>query len=179
MLDIITCFLGWLLIACQAWSVKYHFNIQQMPAGAKIISALVILFAVLLTYLSFNDDQPAPAQYVGLLLLLGSLVLFWRTIKESRKAKLLAAFDENLPHGLLTTGPYRYVRHPFYSSYMLHWAGWAIAAWHLLALVPVVAMVTTYWIAARDEESKFARTELSDAYLDYKSKTGQFFFKLF
>ena len=178
MFDILASFLGWLLIACQAWSVKYHFNVEKMPAGAKLISSLVILFGILLVYLAFTFEQPTSAQAVGSILLSASLVLFWRTIAESRKAKLLAAFDENLPHGLLTTGPYRYVRHPFYTSYILHWTGWAIATWNLWAIVPVVTMVTTYWVAARDEEAKFSRTDLSQAYQDYRAKTGRFFPKL-
>ena len=178
MLDIIASFLGWLLIACQAWSVKYHFNVEKMPPGAKLISSLVIGFGVLLVYLAFTFEQPQTAQIVGSVLLLSSLVLFWRTIAESRKAKLLAAFDENLPHGLLTTGPYRFVRHPFYTSYILHWVGWAIAAWNPWAIVAPIAMVTTYWVAARDEEAKFDRTELSEAYRDYRARTGRFFPKL-
>ena len=178
MFDIIASFLGWLLIACQAWSVKYHFNVEKMPAGAKLISALVILSGILLVYLAFNFEQPQAAQVIGILLLISSLALFWRTIAESRKAKLLAAFDENLPHGLLTTGPYRYVRHPFYTSYILHWVGWALAAWNPWSIVPALAMVTTYWVAARDEESKFERTELSQSYRDYRAKTGRFFPKI-
>ncbi|MEP0942397.1 MAG: isoprenylcysteine carboxylmethyltransferase family protein [Rhizobiaceae bacterium] len=179
MFDFLASLLGWLLIACQAWSVKYHFNVQKMPVGAKLISLLVFLSGILLTYLAFSFGQPMAAQIVGVVLLAGSLSLFWRTISESKKARLLAAFDDDLPHGLLTTGPYRYVRHPFYTSYILHWVGWAVAAWHIWALVPAIAMVTTYWVAARDEEAKFNRTEMSQAYSDYRAKTGRFFPKLF
>jgi protein-S-isoprenylcysteine O-methyltransferase Ste14 len=178
MFDILACFLGWLLIACQTWSVKYHFNVQKMPPGALLISAQVVFGGVLLTYLAFSFAQPITTQALGSALLIGSFVLFWRTIQESKKAQLLAAFDENLPHGLLTSGPYRYVRHPFYTSYILHWVGWAIAAWNIWAIVPAVAMVITYWAAARDEENKFSRTEMSQAYKDYRSRTGRFFPKL-
>ena len=178
MLDIIVCTIGWFSIGCQTWAVKYHFNVEKVPPGAKLITVMVITSALLLTYLSVQKPQPMPAAWAGTAVMLAGLVLFWRTIKESSKANLLAVFDEDLPHGLLKTGPYRYVRHPFYTAYMLHWCGWALAAWHVWSVVPAVAMVTTYWVAARDEEQKFSRTEMSKEYRNSRANTGQFFPRL-
>ena len=101
------------------------------------------------------------------------------TLRESRNAKLLAAFDEKLPHGLLKTGPYSVVRHPFYTSYLIQWIGWAIASWTLWSIIPVALMTTIYTLAAIDEEGKFARTEMADEYAEYVKSTGRFFPKLF
>jgi protein-S-isoprenylcysteine O-methyltransferase Ste14 len=178
MLDYVICILGFGIIACHTWSLKYHFDMPRAPFGVKIISLLVLSSGAFLSYLLLYGKQPHIAQIFGLFLLIFSLVLFLITINESRQAKLLAAFDEKKPRTLLKTGPYAFVRHPFYSSYLIQWIGWAIAAWDLWAVVPVVGMTATYWRAASEEEAKFAETPMAEAYKQYAAVTGRFFPKL-
>ncbi len=176
--DILVCILGWVLIGCHTWSLSYHFAMPKTPGGLKVISTLVIFSAIVLTYLSFSLEQPTIAQILGFGFMIFSFILFWITIRESSNAKLLGAFDEKLPHGLLKTGPYAYVRHPFYTSYLIQWVGWAIAAWTIWAIVPVVFMTVTYWNAARDEENKFFKTDMADEYREFVANTGRFFPKI-
>jgi protein-S-isoprenylcysteine O-methyltransferase Ste14 len=178
MLDFMICLLGFLIIVCHTWSLKYHFEMPQVPSGVKVISFLVLSSGVFLTYLLFSRQQGVFQQILGLLLLMMSFVLFWITIRASSEARLLAAFDEKKPRTLLQTGPYSYVRHPFYSSYILQWAGWAIGAWDIWALLPVAGMTTTYWIAANDEEAKFAKTAMAEDYRRYAARTGRFLPKM-
>ncbi len=178
-LDILVCSIGWIIIVCHTWSLKYHFNMPVTPPGVRLISTLVIFSAIVLSFLSFVYEQPVLPQIVGVVFLVFSFIMFWITIKESKDAKLLAAFDEKLPHGLLQTGPYAYVRHPFYTSYLIQWIGWAIATWSWWGIVPVVFMTTAYYVAAKGEEKKFTKTELAAEYAEYKSRTGKFFPKLF
>ena len=177
--DSLVCVIGWIIIGCHTWSLKYHFDMPVTPPGVRVISTLVILSAIVLTFLVFHYEQPVIPQIIGTVMLIASFMMFWRTIRESTNAKLLAAFDEKLPHGLLTTGPYAYVRHPFYTSYLIQWVGWAIASWSVWGIVPVVFMTTTYYIAATGEEKKFAKTEMAADYADYVARTGKFLPKLF
>jgi len=178
-LDIVVCFVGWAIIAYHTRALRVHFDMPVIPKGVKVISTAVLASAFILTILCFWFDQPATAQWIGLSWLIISFAICWATIRESRNAKLLAAFEDKLPHGLLKTGPYSLVRHPFYTSYLIQWIGWAIAAWTLWAIIPVVMMVTIYTIAARDEEAKFARTDMANEYADYMKTTGRFFPKFF
>jgi len=177
--DIAVCALGWVIIICHTWALKWHFDMPKAPDGVRLISTLVILSALFLTYMSFTTSQPEIAQIIGLGIMVFSLVMFWLTIRESSQAKLLAAFDEKLPHGLLKTGPYSYVRHPFYTSYIIQWFGWAVAVWSIWAIVPLLSMTTVYWVAARDEENKFLRTDMADEYKEFMAGTGRFFPKIF
>ena len=101
-----------------------------------------------------------------------SLALFRQAIAASRNARLKLAFDEANPHGLVTEGPYRYVRHPFYASYVLFWIGWAVALWHPIVMVPLVIIAAIYVRAALVEEQKFARTPLAASYAEYRRRTG-------
>ena len=165
-------------IGSYIWSVKNHFKSEVLPSGAKLISFGVIASGIFLLLLTILLDQPVWAQILGALLQIGSLAIFWRTIKETRSKTFLAAFDEKNPQCLATTGPYHFVRHPFYTSYIVFWAGWTLAVWSLWALVPLMFMLVTYSIAARDEEAKFAKTDMAADYAAYKRKTGQFFPKI-
>lgn len=176
--DLLICAIGWIIIIFHTWALKHHFDMSETPSGIRVISNLVLLSAVILTFLTLYYPQPLLPQLVGIGLLVMSFAIFWWTIKESKNAKLLAAFDEKLPHGLLTTGPYAYVRHPFYTSYIIQWVGWAIACWSIWGIVPVIFMTTTYYIAAKGEEQKFSNTDMADDYADYASRTGRFFPKL-
>lgn len=173
-LDLLVTAVGIGTLAQYTWSMRAHFHSPRMPDGAKIISAVVIAAGLFFTVVLWTRVQPVAALLLGLALQLCSLALFWSAIRASRRARLRFAFDADNPDSLVTEGPYRYVRHPFYSSYILFWIGWGIASWSVWALVPVVGIIVIYVVAARDEEAKFARTELSAAYAAYRQRTGLF-----
>ena len=79
---------------------------------------------------------------------------------------------------LVTSGPYRYVRHPFYTSYLIFWTGLALGTWSLWAVPVLIVMLVLYAVAARSEEGKFSRTEMSADYAAYRARTGMFWPKL-
>jgi protein-S-isoprenylcysteine O-methyltransferase Ste14 len=174
LLDLLIALAALATILTHAWSIKAHFRSERLPDGARLISGLVILSGVVLSAFTVLLEQPAAAQLAGLALMMAAYGLFWRAIAETRAAALLAAFDEKVPGSLVTTGPYRFVRHPFYVSYMLFWAGWGIACWTLWAIIPLVGMTATYWRAALDEEAKFARTPMAAQYQSYMKTTARF-----
>lgn len=149
-----------------------------MPDGMKVVSAAVTLTTLYFLYLVWSQVQPVAAQVIGLGLEITATVLFWWAISASRKARLRFAFDPDKPDSLVTIGPYRLVRHPFYTSYIIFWTGWAIATWTVWAAFPVLAFVVIYVVAAKGEESKFAATPLAAEYEAYRRRTGFLFPKL-
>ncbi len=75
--------------------------------------------------------------------------------------------------GLVTTGLYRYVRHPQYTGLMLFTLGW-IVHWPslvTLALWPVLAGAY-FWLARREEREALA--EHGDAWRRYAARTKRF-----
>jgi protein-S-isoprenylcysteine O-methyltransferase Ste14 len=105
-------------------------------------------------------------------------VLFWWALLAHGKSHPAFAFIPVPPSTLTTAGPYRLVRHPIYTAYLLAWcAGAAIIAqpWLLLA---VVVMGLFYVSAARREERGFLTSTLSSPYREYQRRTGMFFPKL-
>jgi protein-S-isoprenylcysteine O-methyltransferase Ste14 len=76
-------------------------------------------------------------------------------------------------HSLVTTGPYRWVRHPFYVAAALCFAGvsLAVASW-LLALAGGLILVLLVLRTDREEELLVER--FGDAYRRYAERTGRF-----
>ena len=171
-LDALVSATGVLTVGQYVWSLRYHFRSSKMPSGAVLISALVVATMLLLLGLQWWKEQPVTAQVLGFGLQMASSALFWWAIAASRAARLRFAFAEERPDSLVTSGPYRYLRHPFYASYVLFWAGWSLATWSVWALVPLAGLVTVYVVAARDEEKKFAATAMAGDYLAYRRRAG-------
>jgi protein-S-isoprenylcysteine O-methyltransferase Ste14 len=169
---------SWAIVGQHIWATRDHFVSEKMAPGAMLLAALVIGSTLVFSALTLIVGRPASLAVVGLVIELLSLTLFWAAIVASRRARLLFAFDPGLPHGLLDTGPYRYVRHPFYTSYLLFWIGWAVAIWSVWTLPFVVLLIAFYVAAATGEERKFAATQLGPEYELYRQRAGLFWPKL-
>jgi len=155
------------------WGVLRFF---QKPAGlsprAALVATLGMIFAVW-NALAIAAAAAGPwSRAAGLVLLLISTTLFWRTVSACASARLTAIFEPDLPQCLVRRGPYRFVRHPFYASYTLFWfAGW-IASGSILSFAAATIMLAIYVAAARREERKFEDSSLADAYARYRLSAG-------
>ncbi|KKB85042.1 S-isoprenylcysteine methyltransferase [Devosia limi DSM 17137] len=156
------------------WALKGHFASDRMTGGARTISAGALLTCLIMLILVWRLDHPAAAQVAGVAIMLLSLSLFWAAVKASEAAKLRFAFDAALPRQLVTTGPYRRVRHPFYASYLIFWLGWAVATWSIWSLLPVAIMAALYTIAARYEETLLGKSAMASDYAAYRERAGLF-----
>lgn len=177
-MDILVTGAGLLTIGAYIWSLKAHFVSGKMAQGSWLTSAAVALTAGLYLLLTFALEQPLWAQIGGFGLQAGAGVLFAAAIRASRQARLEYAFTEEKPRGLLEEGPYRYIRHPFYTSYIVFWSGWALATWSIYSLLSLIVLIALYVIAARSEERKFAETPMAAAYAAYKRRAGLFWPRL-
>lgn len=177
-LDLIVSVVSLSVIAQYSWSLKAHFSSPRMPTGTVVISVVVLATAAIYTALLWIESQPWLASVLGLVIECLALWLFWAAIKASRAARLKMAFDVQNPHGLVTSGPYRYLRHPFYTSYLIFWIGWAIATWSPWSIIPLAVIVVIYVLAALGEEKKFSRTAMAEDYASYRAQTGFFWPRL-
>jgi protein-S-isoprenylcysteine O-methyltransferase Ste14 len=70
---------------------------------------------------------------------------------------------------LVTSGPYRYVRHPIYSGLLLATLGTALAT-NLTSLIVVAVLTAYFYYAATVEERNLTQT-FPTAYPTYRSST--------
>jgi len=108
-------------------------------------------------------------------ILVGALWLFSAAVEINSSRPLSLAYSRDIPQHLQRSGPYRWVRHPFYSSYLLGMLGAAVAIHSLWALLPVLTAFAIYFHAARFEEMKFEASDLCSQYARYKAEVGMFF----
>ena len=132
-------------------------------------------FALFLASLCFFSSSPAghaalPAAVSGLALALTGAALVLRSRAELGSAwSLLPKADRDT--GLVTTGPYRLVRHPIYLGLTLIAAGNALGFGSVAALLIVAfAVVPTFAWRARVEEGELSRT-FGETFAVYRQRT--------
>jgi protein-S-isoprenylcysteine O-methyltransferase Ste14 len=114
------------------------------------------------------------------LLALGSALLIrWSVSSHTEAIALWHQEHHQPPTTLVTDGPYRIIRHPFYSAYLLlfmsvflaipHWSTAFLLAWGVIANS----------LTAIREEKVLSQGPMGSAYHTYAQQTGRFFPRLF
>ncbi|WP_243367854.1 methyltransferase family protein [Microvirga solisilvae] len=159
-----------------AWAARSHFvDTQERSLGMRLVFAITPL-GTLLTVATYAYYPVGLAQCaVALCLYAGSLALFWWAIRSTQAShRLSVVFSTDSPEFLVTGGPYRYIRHPFYTSYLLFWSAGVAATGALWLAALMAVMGALYWSAAKAEERKFSHSELADSYAAYSARTRMF-----
>jgi len=102
------------------------------------------------------------ALYLGLS---GFALAIWAILHLGRSFAVLVTVKR-----VVMRGPYRFVRHPIYLSYVLQTAGFVCAYGSLAFVALVAAHVALLVYRAHLEEARLAAH--SDEYRDYRAKTG-------
>jgi protein-S-isoprenylcysteine O-methyltransferase Ste14 len=104
-----------------------------------------------------------PTRAVGVwMTLIGMLLVFFGWIKIHKS------------EGPVTSGIYRYIRHPQYTGIFLIITGWLFRWLNPTILIMYPILLILYYRLARGEE-KHVLKEYGDAYLNYKGSTPMFF----
>jgi protein-S-isoprenylcysteine O-methyltransferase Ste14 len=137
-------------------------------AVATVIAAWVGVFSVDQTTLV------VPREVLVTVSALASATLMAYTAGSHRIPLSLWHQHEDAPVEIVTWGPYRVVRHPFYVSFLLT----LVAA---LALVPswptvltLIGGVVALQVTAAREERRLMSSELGEQYTSYRDRTGRF-----
>jgi protein-S-isoprenylcysteine O-methyltransferase Ste14 len=112
-----------------------------------------------------------PLRLVGVAVCLcGAVLLVWAVVGLGRFFVHDAAILEN--HVLVTTGPYRFVRHPVYTGYLALLLGSGIATANVWVLLFWPVSLLGILVQARSEE-QILRTRFGQEYACYAGQTGQ------
>lgn len=111
----------------------------------------------------------------GILMYTASVALSLSAMEAASGTRLQRMFiDQPLPDRLITEGPYRWVRHPFYLGSIIGALAPAVAIdsiWMVLISVVMIAITVT---AAFREERVWLAGPRADAYRAYQRRTGMF-----
>ena len=163
-----------------ALAVMWHFSRPVEPSWLmKAVASLAMLFGLLQVMAMASAPATSVTSWLVAFVLYGSaLALFWWALKTTRGHRFALAFTPTSPTMVLAEGPYRWVRHPFYASYLLYWVAGAYATQAWWMIVSVIVMGGLYWLAAVQEETEFLQGDQAEAYRAYIVRTGRFFPKL-
>jgi protein-S-isoprenylcysteine O-methyltransferase Ste14 len=135
--------------------------------GLAFVSGTMVILATGLFHI-----LPLEHALPGALLAVLSIALYEWTRRTVRGRSFYIGLAGEVSDGVCDEGPYRYLRHPFYLSYLVAFAGMAIAVPTVVAAVVFALNVVLFVYMARDDERTLARSPLAAAYGAYKARTG-------
>lgn len=154
---------------------RFFFDASRAEWPSRIFVAVYLILFLATAYLQYcyPRREVLHLSIAGCFLLV-SLVLFFFALNTTLRRPFTVIFSPDAPTSIVTSGPYRFVRHPFYTSYLLTFFASSLSSCHILSWPCSGTAVIIYYAAARMEEKKFAQSELSSAYADFRGKTGMF-----
>jgi len=158
--------IGWLIAAFTAKSSRSRSG---RLTGSRIVLAVVvvILFRANVHHGSERVDGPL-LQGIGLALWIAGLALaVWARLYIGRNWGMPMSRRED--PDLVTTGPYRFIRHPIYTGIIVAMIGTALAI-SLLGLI-VAAVVAVFFAFSATREEKFLADQFPDTFPAYKART--------
>ncbi len=146
-----------------------------VTAGVRVIEvAAGVSIVVGACLIGFRGSVPWTFDALAWTLAIASFGLFRWGTSHVGPFTLTAAFSNDAPLRLIASGPYRWVRHPFYVAYVLAQLFVLAASDSLWASPMCVLMALIYGSAARHEERKFAGSSLAAEHARYVRATGAF-----
>ncbi len=139
-------------------------------SGQLILLVLFLLIWVVDSFLlrisTFLSD------YISLYIRLVILGLLLVTAAYLIRSSHVVVKHEQRPSGVVSTGAFRYVRHPLYLGSITFYLGLTVSTASLFSLVLVILIFFFYNYIAKYEE-KLLENQFNEEYRDYKKRTGK------
>ncbi len=138
--------------------------------GIAILMPLAHLFT---DWLSFaNYRLPAFVGWLGTAVFIAGLWLLWKSHADLGQ-NWSVSLEIKEGHSLVTSGSYRYIRHPMYSAHGLWCIGQALLVHNWLAgLASLAVFLPLYWLRVPREEGMML-AQFGEEYRAYIERTGQ------
>ena len=144
--------------------VRAAHGLSMAPALAHLAGAFL---------LPPRSDEFAAA---GVVMYTLAVAQFLSAMDAARGTRLQRAFvDHPLPNRLITAGPYRWVRHPFYLGYMIGALAPAVAIASIWIAAISAIMIAMVVAAAVREERVWLAGGRAQEYRSYQQRAGMFF----
>jgi protein-S-isoprenylcysteine O-methyltransferase Ste14 len=160
------------VFASFTWGMLFHFRRSGRLTARAWLTAAAGSLSTACTLWSLLTD-PVPGLIPSAVLYALSAGLFWSAVRASR-GRLAICFSDAYLGSVVTGGPYRWVRHPFYTAYTFAWLASCTATFWWPILAGSGVLVLLYRAAAREEEAHLLSTPGASSYERYMRGTGRF-----
>jgi protein-S-isoprenylcysteine O-methyltransferase Ste14 len=109
---------------------------------------------------------------MGLLFSVASLALYEWARRTIAGRRFIIGLGGEVPEAVCESGPYRYIRHPFYLSYVIASLGMLIASPTPAGIGVFVFNMTLFTYMAFDDERTLGASALAPAYYEYRQRVG-------
>lgn len=155
------------------------FNLMWFITGLPLFLWPLPVYGVYWGYLNPQIDLHGDAYHTmavfGVLLNCASIALMSLTLGTHRIPLALWHQDNDAPRTIVTWGAYRFIRHPFYTSFILaHLACLLIVPHYIQAILLAYQIFILNGTAAR-EEKRLCASEFGAEYQEFMQHTGRFF----
>ncbi len=156
-------------IANTVWMVKNSpqllkdrmgFDKKKPQPGDKVVLFFFYTNTVILVLLPGLDvvrfgwsSLPFFTRVIGFLLLIGSDIVLFLVIRENPHLSRAVEVYQDREHQVITTGPYQYIRHPWYLGLLLFFYGTPLALGSVYTLIPagILNIVLIFRILMEDK----------------------------
>jgi protein-S-isoprenylcysteine O-methyltransferase Ste14 len=164
---------GWAAFCLYWLSAAFSMKKGRVPWASElriraVIAVVVVVLIRLGAFRGHGIDTDPGRVGIGLVIFaLGLVFAIWARLHLGRNwGTPMTQKDEP---DLVTSGPYRLVRHPIYSGILLAGAGTAVAlSWSWLV---AVALAAVYFLYSATLEERFLSEQFPDTYPAYKRST--------
>lgn len=159
-----------------AKTFRYNPSTDEGGQQAEVVFTVVLVLVVALgVYYRIRLINGIVAFVLAVL----AVVLYESARRAVHGLGLSVIKSESVAESVMTTGPYAYVRHPFYTSYLVGSVAVLVAFPGVFAAVSLILNIAFFAFAARGEEKNLMESALAPAYAEYRNRTGMFFPRIF
>ena len=162
-------FLGFyvlVILTLGVWAMRKHPDVVNERGKLENIKswdkALMIIYTVMLFVLFAMAGldagrfgwsvMPIALQVVGFIALAFALAVTYWAMATNPFLSTIVRIQDDRGHYVVTSGPYRYVRHPMYAAIFLMWPGIALQLGSWWALIPAAVIVIVFVIRTALED---------------------------
>jgi protein-S-isoprenylcysteine O-methyltransferase Ste14 len=125
-------------------------------------------------FLGYRAEVSTLHAVAGGILMACALALYEWARHTIAGRRFAIAWSIGVPEAVCETGPYRYVRHPSYASYILAFAAQSAALPSPWTAAIFVFNAAVFAHASRADERTIAGSDLATEYARYKQRVGRF-----
>lgn len=155
-----------------------HLNMMwwltALPFGVAGLGLVAGQLGFITPVIPFDSIAGTGLGLTSLVLSIISIGLIFFTLGTHQKRIALWHQNNDAPEHIVTHGAYKYVRHPFYSAFLLGLLGIAIHVPHIVSISVFIYTVLVLTYTAKREEHRLSSSEFGEQYRTYKNMTGRF-----
>jgi len=173
---------SWMMMVPFLWFVmlaRRTFRIPELGGPGMVLGGVALMSGLALgVWTAAHGAYSQVPWAIGTVLAICSVFLYESARRVVSGRGFCVALSGEVPSAVCTDGPYRYIRHPVYTSYLLAFLGLLVAFPGLPSAAVFAGNLVFFVVVAAFEERTIAHSALAQAYASYRQGAGMFFPRL-